>query len=60
MHSCTAAQTIAPPGPTPLAAGLVDAKIVRQYLKEHLSGVANWHDLLWDVPTLESWRERWI
>ncbi len=40
-------------------AGLLDAKRVRQYWREHLDGGRNWQYLIWDVLMLETWRERW-
>ena len=40
-------------------AGLLDAKLVRRYWREHLDGRRNWQYLIWDVLMLETWRERW-
>ena len=40
-------------------AGLMDANVVRQTWKEHLSERQNHQYLLWDVLMFEAWRERW-
>jgi asparagine synthase (glutamine-hydrolysing) len=39
--------------------GFVDAKTVRQFWSDHLSGRRNWQYHLWDVLMLEAWLDRW-
>ncbi|MEM5787440.1 MAG: asparagine synthase (glutamine-hydrolyzing) [Syntrophobacteraceae bacterium] len=39
--------------------GLFSSGPIRQKWREHLSGVSNWHHLLWCVLMFQSWARRW-
>ena len=40
--------------------GILNAGMVRQYWREHLSGKRNWQSHLWDVLMFQSWHRRWM
>ena len=42
------------------ADGILDASMVREKWREHLSGHRNWQYHLWDVLMFQAWKRRWL